>query len=225
MATNSSLLQKPVFWVAILGIGGILYISTEGDSTPKAALKPKVSTTKVATGTGEEAVFEKLDRTSSFGLMNDTPRNAFIPVVARRGGIGSGDGKGNEIPTDITGGEGNWVYTGTAETDGQRVALIENRTTNDAVFLKRGERWKSGYVVRISEYSVILSGPNGTKTIGLVDDSAPLATLSRGNRSGTLPPASIDLPPSLNGPIGGRRGGNGLTAIPQAQADQGQPGD
>src|SRR5205814_1984309 len=114
-----------------------------------------------------ELVFTAEDEKASFKPIVSPVKDAFMPLVARKGGIGSGQALANMLPSEMTGGETNWVYTGSAEMDGVPSALIENRTTGDAVFLKKGERWKSAYVVQILPDSVVMRGPGGLKTLGL----------------------------------------------------------
>lgn len=207
--------KKPVFWVAVVGLGVAAFALTEPDAT-----KPSSPTKKVAKKRSSikktGALFTEEDEKASFKPVNDQARNAFVPIVARHTGIGSGDGLANAIPSDMTGGEGNWVYTGTAETDGVRVALIENRSTGDAVFLKRGERWKSAYVVSISEYSVILRGPAGTRTLGLVDETLQRSgsAVAQAGPQG-FSPAQPNVPQNFRGPLS-RNDLNGMSVTPES---------
>ena len=223
MASNKTMFQRPVFWIAVTCLGVVAF-AVSGPEPTKPKTGAKTTAKKKPVQRVGDVVFTKEDETASFNAVNDSPRNAFVPIVARHGGIGSGDGLANAIPTDMTGGESNWVYTGTATTDGVAVALIENRTTGDAVFLKRGERWKSAYVLRISEYSVIMSGPSGTHTLGLVDENLKTGSSSLA-RAQDFAPAQVDVPGNFRGRIGGgrRANQNGLSAVP-TMGDQGQPG-
>lgn len=208
MSSNKSLFQKPVFWVAVAGLGIAAFVMTEPDAAPKS-VNAKKSTKKKPTSKKSEVVFTEEDEKATFAPVNSEGKNTFVPIVARHSGIGSADGQANAIPTDMTGGEGNWVYTGTAESDGARVALIENRTTGDAVFLRRGERWKSAFVVSVSEYSIILRGPGGTRTLGLVDESLKVAGSSVASAGPQgFSPAQVNVPDAMRGPIGRRNRGN-----------------
>lgn len=215
MANQSTLFKKPIFWVAIIGLGIAAFALTEPDATKPSATTKKLAKKKPV-AKKSQVVFTDEDSKAEFKPVNDQARNAFVPIVARHTGIGSGDGLANAIPAEMTGGEANWVYTGTAETDGVRVALIENRTTGDAVFLKRGERWKSAYVISISEYSVILRGPSGTRTLGLVDETLQRtgSAVAQAGPQG-FNPAQPTLPRNLRGPIGGNDF-NGMTVSPDA---------
>lgn len=215
MANQSTLFKKPIFWIGVVGLGIAAFVLTEPEETRSTGATKKVTKKKSVTKKSE-TVFTEEDAKAEFKPVNDQARNAFVPIVARHTGIGSGDGLANAIPTEMTGGEANWVYTGTAETDGVRVALIENRTSGDAVFLKRGERWKSAYVISISEYSVILRGPSGTRTLGLVDETLQRTgtSVAQAGPQG-FSPAQPTLPRNLRGPINGNDF-NGMTVSPDA---------
>ena len=223
MANNSSLFKKPVFWVGVVGLAVAGFVMSDSEAAPTGVTSKKASKKKQTTKKSDNA-FTIEDEKAIFKPVNDTAKNAFVPIVARHSGIGSADGLANVVPADMTGGETNWVYTGTAETDGVPVALVENRTTGDAVFLKRGERWKSAYVVQISEYSVILRGPSGTRTLGLVDETL--------QRSGTsvaqagpdgFSPARVEAPSNMRGEIGGGRNRNRFSATPDSTFGQQTP--
>lgn len=220
MASNPSLFKKPVFWVGVCGLAIAGFVLSEPESTGPTTAKKKATTKKMTVTKKGDVNFTKEDETAEFKPVNDSPRNAFVPIVARHSGIGSADGLANSIPSEMTGGEGSWVYTGTAETNGVPVALVENRSTGDAVFLKRGERWKSAYVIQISEYSIILRGPNGTRTLGLVDENLQRTGTSVAQAgSQGFSPARVDVPQNMRGPIGGRNP-NGLTASPDSRLGQ-----
>lgn len=214
MANKKSWVQKPITWIAIGGLGLAAFVMTEPEqpsaSTAKSSSKKKKSTAKAT-----EAQFTQEDFDAVFKPVNDKPKNSFVPIVARHSGIGSAEGLANAIPVEMTGGEPNWVYTGSAETDGVPMALIENRTSGEAVFLKRGERWKSAFVQQITPFSVVMRGPNGTKTLGLVDEDTSSKSLARSSTG--FSPAQVEVPTELRGPIGGgrrNRGMNGLQALP-----------
>ncbi|MBV6458126.1 MAG: hypothetical protein HONBIEJF_01249 [Fimbriimonadaceae bacterium] len=199
-----SILKKPIFWVGVLAVGGIGYMATEGEAK-KPNVVPKVATRKVSTSKKASA-FTDEDRKAQFAPVNITFKNAFQPIVARKsGGFGSGEGSANGLPTDFTGGVAGWIYTGSAEIDGVAMALLENRTTGEGVFLKSGERWKSAAVVSIYPDSVVMRGPSGTKTFSVVNDLPN----SRTNSSTPLRP---NVPQNLQGDI--RRGRDMMTMSP-----------
>ncbi len=231
MSTSKTLFQRPVFWVATvaLGVGGFVMTSPDAPKSSKAA-PPKARKSTVANA--KEDVYTKEDETAVFKPVSSDAKNSFRPIVAKSG-IGSGS-SASMLPTELTSGEPNWVYTGSAETDGSQVALIENRTSGEAVFLKRGQRWKSSYVVKIEPDSIVLKGPYGDRTLGIAQDEPATTSRSTVASSGTAAnanaPMGVNVPRNMRGPIGqaygyqnGNQNGypNGATAYP----DQGyQPG-
>lgn len=192
-----SLIKKPVFWAGVLAIGAIGWIATAPEAkSPKApplrAAKKPSSPKKVA------AKFTQEDFDAKFAPVNIVLKDSFQPVVMRtKGRLGSADGLANAIPTEMTGGDSGWVYTGTAEIDGVQSALIENRQTGEGVFLKRGERWRTCVVTRILPDGVVLKGPAGDKVVALVSDDV------RSSGAASLAPMRVDVPQNLRGAIGG----------------------
>lgn len=209
-AENKSILQKPVFWVAIVGVAIAGYVLTEPDNKASATGKTKPATKKTRTAgkaSKNTIVFTEQDEKAKFQTISAPLKNSFVPVVARSG-IGGADASANALPTDFTGGEANWVFTGSVEVNGVRQALLENRNTGEGVFLRRGERWKAATVQSIQENGIVMNGPSGIKTFGLVDE-APLR-MARGGSStvpgqGGFSPMQVDQG-SLRGNIGGRGG-------------------
>jgi hypothetical protein len=216
VAQNKPLFSRPLTWVAIVALGIAGFIMTEPDQT-KPAKTPTTKLKKKAKPVAREEVFTKEDKTAQFGRVKDELRNSFRPIVAKSGRMGGADGMANILPGDFTGGDGNWIYTGTVETDGVMMALIENRATGDAVFLKRGERWRSCYVVDITQENIVMRGPSGEKALGLVDAPASIArTSGSGRASSPVAPMNVDVPRNFRGPIGnGNTLQNGLTAVPE----------
>ena len=207
-----SMIKKPVFWVGVTAVAAVGYFATMPEQntapTTKKLTFAKKPTTKGAT------VFTDEDKNATFPRVSSGLKNSFQPIVMRKGGgLGSGEGKANEIPADFTGGDTGWVYTGSAEIDGQMTALIENRSASTGVFLKSGERWKSAVVIKIAPNFVVLSGPSGVKTFSLVDESVS----SQNYASATMPvePARVGNARELRGQIG-RNGSNdfNIQAVP-----------
>lgn len=209
-----SLIKKPVFWIGVVGVGIAGWILTNPESHTSNQLG-RTTRKKVAAKTSE--VFTEEDYKAKFAPMQISFKNSFTPIVARRDAtLGGGDGAANEIPLEFTGGNAGWVYTGSAEIDGQISALLENRTTGDGVFLKPGERWKSAVVVKILGDGVVMRGPSGEKTFALVDDSskAPVATVNP--NTNVVPPARVsNVPGGLSGPIGRGNFPGGISVMPQ----------
>jgi hypothetical protein len=102
----------------------------------------------------------------------------------------------NSVPAELTGGDANWVYTGTAIVDESPSALLENRVSFEGDFVKQGQTWKGAKVERIAPDSITLVGASGREyVLRLVEPE--LESLQSGN--GGLRPVN----PTLSGPIGG----------------------
>lgn len=160
---------SPVYLI----LGGIVVVAAivlnlPGDDTAKVAVKNAPPKTSVQV----QGDFTKEDVEAKFNPVNVQVVNAFKPVVARKSaGIDSGK-TANLVPSEYAGGADGWVYTGNAEIDGVPTALLENRTTQDGVFLKQGDRWKTSVVERITPTTVELSGAAGTVTLSLVNEDS-----------------------------------------------------
>lgn len=204
-----SLFKKPVFWVAVVGVGIAGYVLTTPEEVVAVKSKkpvPKRSTNKAL------AAFTEEDFKATFQPYSGPAKNVFRPIIVRRTGtLGSADGAANAIPLDFTGGSAGWVYTGSAEVDGIPTALLENRSTGDGVFLRSGERWKNSVVIRITPTSMGMRGPSGDKTFTLVDD-APRGGVT--TIPAEVPPASVNAPNNMRGRIGGQFGSNNFGGGP-----------
>jgi hypothetical protein len=211
--SQKSFLQKPITWVALVALGGATIFALSEDPKPTGGMT--VAARKAKTTQKGGVVFTKEDETAKFERITVPIRNAFNPVIASGSGISGTDGAANALPASYTGGDSSWVFTGSVEIDGARQALIENRKSNDGVFLRAGQRWKNCVVKRVLEDSVILDGPSGQMTFGLVSDEPGLKMAS--NNFG---PAQINNGGQLRGNIGslpGISGGGGMnfSAVPQ----------
>lgn len=135
------------------------------------------------------------DYKASFPGFVAVSRNSFKPLVVRKNTtLISALAAAGGVPTDFTGGDGNWVCTGVAEVDGVRQALLENRSSGEGVFLRQGDRWKKTVVSQVMEDAVVLVGPGGQpRTIHVQQDEAVEET----------PTEVVPVQPKLSGPIGG----------------------
>ncbi|MBX7134922.1 MAG: hypothetical protein K1X67_19825 [Fimbriimonadaceae bacterium] len=188
-----SLLKKPIFWIAVVGLSGAAWVATSPEDTGKKAV-PKVA--KRSTKKKVDVKFTREDFEAKFAPVKSDLKNVFVPVIAKTSGLGGADGLANVIPAEFAGGDGSWTYTGNAEVDGVPTALLENRASGDGVFLRAGERWKSAVVVSIGPNNVVMKGPSGTKTFALVDNERPKAL------AGGFAPVRVNPGPEIRGQIG-----------------------
>ncbi len=192
---------KPMHWVMILGTVGILYVAMSGDSgAKKVVAKKPVAIKKKA----KDDLFIPADYKAKFSDMTEPVKNAFKPLVSKSSSTGlTGSIGANVVPGYLVGGE-SWAYTGNAELDGVKSALLENTKTGEGVFLKVGENWKLLRVVSIKTEGLVVSGgENGEITIPVADDTgkspAPLNT-NPAVRAGGQALAPVN--PALAGTIG-----------------------
>ncbi|MEQ1823758.1 MAG: hypothetical protein ABL949_14715 [Fimbriimonadaceae bacterium] len=210
--TNKSFLQKPSTWVALAVLGGGAYFATGDSAKPSSGMS--VAARKSSQSKKGEIVFTKEDETAKFDRITVPIKNAFNPVIASGSGISGADAAANAVPASYAGGDGSWVFTGSVEIDGSRQALLENRKSNDGVFLRAGQRWKSCVVKRVLADSVVLDGPSGQMTFGLVSDEPGLKMASNSFR-----PVQVNGGGQLRGNIGQlpgvSGGGMSFSGMPQ----------
>lgn len=139
--------------------------------------------------------FTEADLESKFDPEAVAVRDVFRPVVERKRAGSELASAPNSVPSILTGGDPNWVYTGMAEVDGVPTGLLENKTTGEAEFVAPSQQWKDARVNAISPFSLVLVGTNGktyTMSIGVESDNRPMMA-----QNGFSP-----MNPALRGSIG-----------------------
>lgn len=189
-------ISRPLIYIGIAAVGVGAWILTAPDDRAKAPTKPR-ATSRVKQ---KETLYDTSDYEAKFTPIVSVTRDAFQPLIARKSALIGSIGAGG-VPADFAGGDANWVCTGTAEVDGIRMALLENRASGEGVFLKQGDRWKRTIVSTVRPDSVVLVGPGGeAKTITVQSD----------NPEEVMP---LDVDSALSGAIG-----QGLTVSPDGRA-------
>jgi len=183
--------SRKVIYLGVAAVAVAAWLLTEDDSS-KASEGRKPTTAVKKNGAG----FTDEDYQATFPPVLDSGKNSFRPLIARSGAADFGLALApNAIPLDFAGGEPNWIFTGVAIIDGAPVALLENSSTQEGVFVKHGDRWKSSRVAMITPDSVVLAGPSGTtRTAKIVDTFDDLVT-------STIRP--LDLNAAVESAIGG----------------------
>lgn len=190
--------------VAILGF--LIYDGLFPAET--AASGSTAKTTKKPTKTEKATNFLPEDYTAKFASYTVPVKSAFTPLVAKAKPTAPVAVPGNNLPSGVlspalTGGEGNWMYTGYAEVDGVRQGLLENRATNESVFLRPGQKWKQLTVRSVATENMVVTGPDGANVTIPISDIAN----EQKTNSNVVPPGG-GVPPvnpagALRGPIGG----------------------
>ncbi len=186
---------SPLTWIVIISTLPTVWWYMNSDAPPPNPVK-HAATKRHASSTDE---FTPQDYTAKFAVLNQTPKNAFKPLIVRDNGTGGLKGRialrTNGIPLDLAGGEGNWAYSGMAVINGKPTALVENSGTGEGVFLKVGEKWKRATVRKVTDTSLVLIGEDGSlHTMKIGDDN----TVSAKDKSF----APLRPLPALTGPIG-----------------------
>ncbi len=84
-----------------------------------------------------------------------------MPALIDDSNAPKADDGDNKLPASVAEGDPNWTYTGIAEIDGKKYALLENGSNHQSGFVKEGETWKKSRVVQITPGSIALVGPDG----------------------------------------------------------------
>jgi len=181
-----------VYGLLVVAIVAVFIATSDSGSGKKAAAKATPQRKKVVSA----SEFTLEDMNAHFSPLNEKPRNAFKPLVARANSMAAALAP-NGVPAELTGGDPNWFYTGTAIIDESPTALIENPVTGEAEFLKQGMTWKRAHVARILPTSLVLGAPNGREhVLKLVEPGVEVTTV--GGPNGFRP-----VNPPLSGPING----------------------
>lgn len=216
--TKQSFLKKPIFWGGLAVFAAVAWVMTDNPSATGSGIKALKRKAPSSTSKGT-ITFTKEDELADFSRVTEPIKtSAFFPAVVKSGI--KGGTAANLIPADFADGDGNWVYTGSAEVNGVRSALIENKKSGEGAFLKANQKWKSSLVVSVGLDSVVLTGPSGTRTIGLLKDeeiSSFNRAVTRIPQGDDFSPAQINVPSNLRGRIGQLPSVNsngGLTVVP-----------
>lgn len=155
--------SRPVLYGAIAAIGLIGYmLSTPPKTTGGSKGKTLAELRAGSKGRTVAASVSKEDLEARFERLNEQPRNAFMPLVAKlEGGVAGGGLAPNEFPVVFTGGEVGWFYTGTVIEDSVPSALVENQLTGEGMYLKVGDRLKTSTITQIAPTYIVVSGRGG----------------------------------------------------------------
>jgi hypothetical protein len=191
-------LSRPLVYgvlLLLLIVAGALYSQDNSSDTKPPAAKPKSNSPMLAS-----SEFDRLDYVEKFDKPNVKPRNLFQPASQIETAPQTAPSADiDRIPADFAHGEASWIYTGLAEVDGVRMALIENSQTHQGGFVKEGETWKTCHVQGITTESVILVDSKGNRQVVMrFNPNKPAKEKPTANAG--LQPAVVTPAPS--GPIG-----------------------
>ncbi|MCH7945411.1 MAG: hypothetical protein IIC73_05270 [Armatimonadetes bacterium] len=150
--------SRPLVYGAVLVVAVAAFVMT----TPKNAEDgdgPGPRRGARSTAGPPTGIFD-YDYDAKFEPLNESPENAFMPLVARTR-RNSGGIEPNEFPPAFAGGESGWFYTGTVIIDDVPSALVENELTGDGMFLKVGENLKRTMISEITPTYIVVTGTTG----------------------------------------------------------------
>lgn len=204
-------------------VGGALWWSNQ-DAAPAFKAKPRKPAATASTASADSDLID-VDYTSSFEKPAGKPRDLFLPLVKADDGPKTVAAPAPPPPQDIVripanfaDGASDWIFTGFAIANGEKMALLENTGTHEAGYVKEGEPWKSSTVQRITPQSIVFLDKKGASQVVLRYDpdleqkaKNPAAPADAG-----LHP--VDPGSALHGPIGGNLqiqplGGRGVPVV------------
>ena len=207
MAQTEAKKPSRIFWIAFMGGAAMLAAYFYGEE-PQSGSGGAPKRRNPVASSSNQSDFLPEDYTADFQPVNEPLKNAFKPLVVRKGGMLSTPAMSNAIPPALAGGESGWEFTGIAEVNGRRQALIENLQTGVGEFLTAGQRWKTSNVLTITNDSVVLKGvdSDAVRTVSL-----PNLESEDFSGEGGLAPLPL--------PMTGRIGNIAIEPVPAAVAE------
>lgn len=152
--------SKPVIFFGIFAIAASIYVWSQPEAAAAKTSTTKKRSAKVAFDGWD---FPPPDPTLHIPKPRATTRDVFLPKVKvqRVVRLPSAQEDLVAIPAGLADGEGGWAYTGMAEVDGVRMALLENSGTRQSGYIREGEDWKKAHVVGITTACIVLSDEKG----------------------------------------------------------------
>ena len=187
--------------LGVIAVGAVIYSGPEKGKSRITVKRDTVNKSKrLADVFTQEDYFPP-----AFEPVNDSHRNAFMPIVAKRSSGIAAVLTPDAVPSELAGGDPNWVYTGTAILDGVPAALLENKVTFEGEFVRQGQTWNRAKIHQITPETLTLAGASGRHwTLRLIDEEYDLENWTE---EGMRP-----VSPQLNGPIG-----RGVTVRPESR--------
>jgi hypothetical protein len=200
---------NPIILAGGVAILGFLIYDGLFPAEPTASSSSTRSTKKKTPAKADKGGFLPEDYEAKFASYSTPVRNSFTPLVAKKAitpsvpaGGGVAAGPSPYLSGALTGGEGNWMYTGYAEVDGVRQGLLENSSTSESVFLRPGQKWKQLVVRTIGAEKMVVTGPDGASVTLPVGD---IANEQKANPN-VVPPGGV-VPVNPGGALRGQIGG------------------
>ncbi len=151
---------RPVFWAVLTSVAAVAAFWSDGDA-PHGKTSPRKRSSKSADAGWD---FPASNPALRFAKPHRPARDPFAPLArADHAPILAPKEREDlvQIPSSLAGGEGGWAYTGMAEVDGVRMALLENAGTSQSGYVREGEEWKGTRVAGITMACIVLADAKG----------------------------------------------------------------
>jgi hypothetical protein len=192
--SGKNLLYYVVGGVVLLGVG---FAMTAPSDDAKATSHAVTKRALPAAASDDQITPQDLE--VKFDKITTKPVDAFKPLVYHENTSGGANPNDESaVPTEFTGGEGAWGFTGTVDMDGVEYANIDNSKSGEYAQVKRGDHWKKCTIGEVGPDYVVLDGPISSKKLLMpTQDTSTVAAK-------TAPAASDGTPvlPDLSGAIG-----------------------
>lgn len=156
-----AVVSKPVLFFALFATAAAVYLW----SSPETASAKTPPTTKKRVAKAKFDGWDFPPPEPALPKPKAIARDVFLPKVKVQRVVRLPSPGAKEdlvaIPTNLADGEGGWAYTGMAEVDGVRMALLENSGTRQSGYIREGEDWKKAHVVGITTACIVLSDEKG----------------------------------------------------------------
>lgn len=164
--------SRPIIYSVLALIVGLawLYLNPSTPTTTKHATRLLKSASSSQDGFTDE------DLHAHFARYFGKDRDPFIPGVRQAG-------EADQLASSIAGGKSGWALTGVNSVNGDETAVVENASTKESVYLKRGQQWNGLTVMSMSENGVLFENALGQEsTLGFAAPQADnLASASNPN--------------------------------------------
>lgn len=151
--------------LALVSAVALWYTSDEPAKSPK----PLPKKPQVGAASNQQSDYTDADYSAKFEKPPRALRNVFLPLIKSHapetGPADSAKEAPLKIPALLAEGDPNWAFTGIAEVDGQRLALLENSASHQSGFVKEGDPWKGAKIRKITPDSLTMEDADGNPQV------------------------------------------------------------
>ncbi|MDR3707040.1 MAG: hypothetical protein P4L33_01970 [Capsulimonadaceae bacterium] len=187
--------SRPIIYSGLALAVGLAYIYLN-PSTPTAT-KRTVHSTKLAAV--RQDGFTDEDLKAHFPRYAGGARDPFVPGVRQ-------SNEGDQAASSIAGGKSGWALTGVNEVDGDQTAVVENSSTKESVFLKKGQSWNGLKVLSMTDNGILFENALGQQTtLGFAEPQPDKQASANGAGVNSTTPSAAGVEPLPPLPTGGNQ--------------------